>query len=154
MNLKGFKFSLEAPLKVKGIHKTELEIKLAKAKNEMDDHKRTLDRLSMESDGIQSRLGALLSTGIRAADLIEVNKYLGFLGDKIVDSQHRYHKASDKFTELRNSLIGLMNEIDMLEKLRDQHMGEYLKGMQKKEERDLEERINYQTFMRGGKIYG
>ncbi|MGI5850690.1 MAG: hypothetical protein GX340_07715 [Clostridiales bacterium] len=154
MSLKGFKFSLEAPLKVKELHKSQLEVKLAKAKKKMDAYKRALVLLTMESDELHFKLADSLSAGIKAVNLIELNKYLNILSDRIADAQIQYREASDKFAALRNSLIDVINEIDILEELKEKQEKEYLKEIQKKEEKDLEERINFHTFMRGGKMYG
>jgi flagellar biosynthesis chaperone FliJ len=42
----------------------------------------------------------------------------------------------------------------VLEELKEKQIKEFLKEVQRKEEKALEERINFQTFMRGGKTYG
>jgi flagellar FliJ protein len=154
MNLKGFKFSLEAPLKVKKLHRAQLEVKLAKAKKKMDALKRALDLLTMESDGLQSKLADLLAGGTKVVDLKELSKYLSVLSDRIADMQEQYRETSDRFAALRNSLIDIIHEIDVLEELKEKQIKEFLKEVQRKEEKALEERINFQTFMRGGKTYG
>ena len=120
----------------------------------MDALKRALDLLTMESDGLQSKLADLLAGGTKVVDLKELSKYLSVLSDRIADMQEQYREASDRFAALRNSLIDIIHEIDVLEELKEKQIKEFLKEVQRKEEKALEERINFQTFMRGGKTYG
>ena len=67
--------------------------------------------------------------------------------------QEQYREASDRFAALRNSLIDIIHEIDVLEELKEKQIKEFLKEVQRKEEKALEERINFHTFLRGGKMY-
>ena len=46
--------------------------------------------------------------------------------------QIQYREASDKFAALRNSLIDVINEIDILEELKEKQEKEYLKEIQKR----------------------
>lgn len=154
MSLKGFKFSLETPLKVKKINKMQLEIRLAEARGKMEAQRRILSRLEDEESRLNSELALLKTKGIRAGDLKEKNQYLKDLGHRISHGQGEYLRLLDTYRERQRAMIKLLNEIDMLEKLREKKVEEYLKGIEKQEEKAVEEIINYKSSIQGGKMHG
>lgn len=150
MMLKSFKFSLETPLKVKKIRKMELESQLADAKNKMDAQRFVLEQLVSNESRLNSKLVALTASGIKADELRVKSQYLKFLGEKINYNRIEYLKLEETYRKYQKALIKLLNEIDILEKLKDKKLKEYLKGMEKQEERIIEEIINYKSSIQGG----
>lgn len=154
MKIKGFKFTLESPLSVKNIRKSQLEVELAKAKRKMDFYKKNLDLLIWENNELRTKMAYSLSEGVKAKDLKETEKYLDTLDKRIQSNRLLYHKAKESFFNFQNDLIKIMNEIDMLEKLKHKQVQEYIKAIEKKEEKEIEEVVNYQFVVRGGQMYG
>ncbi|NLI60556.1 MAG: hypothetical protein GX375_03895 [Clostridiales bacterium] len=154
MSIKGFKFSLEAPLKVKKIHKTKMEKELANAKDKMDAGKRMLDKLQNEELRLYSRLSGLISEGIRASELQTHILYLKDLEGKIAHQQLEYDRLRKAYLGIQRALIKILNEIDMLDKMKEERLKEYLKEIENKEQKELEERINYKSSVQGGMMYG
>lgn len=154
MNIKGFNFSLETFLKVKKIHKAQLELKLSDAKNTMDAHKRELETLAAENKRLDLKLTRGLYNGIEAKELKEIGRYQKRLFDKISDCNNQYNGARAVYLGLQDSLVKLLNEIKVLEKLKNKQLMEFFKDLQRQEEIQLEERTNYKIFIQGGGIYG
>ena len=154
MSLKGFKFSLDTPLKVKKIHKVQLETKLADARNKVNTQKQLLDELQNEEFQLYFQLESLVCEGIGATELRDFSLYLNVLTNKIHHHQLELNRLQKVYRDLQNQLIRLLNEIDRLEELRERKLKEYLKDIEMKEEKALEERINYKSSIQGGKVYG
>lgn len=154
MSIKGFKFSLETPLKIKIIRKNQLEADLIDAKSKMDAGKRKLDMLRQEEKKLCSNLEALVNNGIKVKELRVQKMYLDHLAQKIKYQQMENEKLSQRYKELQKKMIKLMKEIDKLEDLKNEKFKEFLKEMEKRELKELEERINYNTSFQGGLIYG
>lgn len=154
MGIKGFKFSLDTPLKVKKIHKMQLETKLADIKTKMSTQKKLLDELQVKKFQLSSQLKDQVCRGIGARKLQDYSLYLNVLENGICRNQLEFNKLEESHRDLQNLLIKLLNEIEKIEELREKKLKEYLKDIEMKEEKALEERINYKSSIQGGKRYG
>ena len=154
MSIKGFRFSLETPLKIKIIHKTQLEAELIDARNKMNAGKRQLDKLQNEELELYSKLTTLVSKGINVQELKARRTYLGYLVERINSQKLENEKLRNKYKDIQNALTKLLNEINQLEDLKDEKLKEFLKEIEVQEQKELEERINYDSSVQGGMMYG
>ena len=154
MSIKGFKFSLETPLRIKIIRKNQLEADLVDAKNKMDAGKRKLDMLRKEEIELYSKLETFVNDGIKVNELKVQKIYLNHLAEKIKYQQKENEKLEKRYKDIQKMMIKLMKEIDKLEDLKKDKLKEFLDEREKQELKELEERINYNSFFQGGMIYG
>ncbi len=154
MSIKGFRFSLETSLKVKKIHKSQLEARLADVVRQLNAQKEILEGLKEHESRFTSRLETQIAKGINAKELQQKSSYLKVLVEKIDFQILECDRLEGICRDLQKSLISIMNEIDVMEELKDKKLKEYLKEIEKGEERSLEERINYRFSVQGGLRYG
>lgn len=154
MNRGRFKFSLEAPLKVKKIEKRRLEKELANALWHMKALDKKLKALEYEERDLYLKLKDSMVVGISAKKLKEINQYIFFLRERLERSRDEHLKAKQKYQELQGDMIRLSNEIDVLEKLKKEKRRDFLIELGKQEEKVLEDNVIYKTMVQGGKIYG
>ncbi|NLN42427.1 MAG: hypothetical protein GX160_10755 [Clostridiales bacterium] len=154
MSIKGFKFSLETPLRIKIIRKNQLEADLLDAKKKMDAGIRKLDMLRNEEIEVYSKLETSVNNGIKVNELKEQKTYLTHLAERIKRQQMENEKLKKKYKDLQKMMLKLMKEIDKLEDLKKDKVKEFLKEMEKQEMKELEERINYNSSFLGGMTYG
>lgn len=154
MSLKGYSFSLQTPLKVKTIHKARLQGQFQSITKRVEEKKKALDGLTNEGQRVNLKIESLAFEGVVAASLKEYYTYLKLVQDEILQQESEYRRLLDERMDLQKALIQVLNEIDMLEKLKDKQYREYMDEIEKRSQRELDETINYKTFIQGGMIYG
>ncbi|MFY9176234.1 MAG: hypothetical protein GX054_07175 [Clostridiales bacterium] len=154
MSIKGFKFSLETPLKIRKIRKTQLESDLMDAKNKLDAGIKMLESLKREERYIYSGFEALVCNGVQIKDYKIQKVYLENLAERIYIQQKENEILEKRYRDLLEKMIRLMKEIDKLEDLKKDKFKEFLREIEKQEQKELEERINYNSSFQGGLTYG
>ncbi len=113
-----------------------------------------LESLKREERYIYSGFEALVCNGVQIKDYKIQKVYLENLAERINIQQKENEILEKRYRDLLEKMIRLMKEIDKLEDLKKDKFKEFLREIEKQEQKELEERINYNSSFQGGLTYG
>ena len=138
-----FVFSLESLLKVKTIKKRKLEKDIAEAKQRLEEAQNLLDEIKAQKKAIQSKIKKNSSNGIKVFDLKEYRSYFQLLSEREEQQIAKCQQLEKKWKAIMAELVDIYNQIDVLERLKQEQYREYIYKLEKVEERALEDLVNF-----------
>lgn len=149
-----FVFSLESLLKVKTIKKRKLEKDIAEAKQRLEEAQNLLDEIKAQKKAIQSKIKKNSSSGIKVFDLKEYRSYFQLLSEREEQQIAKCQQLEKKWKTIMAELVDIYNQIDVLERLKQEQYREYIYKLEKVEERALEDLVNFKFMTRSESING
>lgn len=149
-----FVFSLESLLKVKTIKKRKLEKDIAEAKQRLEEAQNLLDEIKAQKKAIQSKIKKNSSNGIKVFDLKEYRSYFQLLSEREEQQIAKCQQLEKKWKTIMAELVDIYNQIDVLERLKQEQYREYIYELEKVEERALEDLVNFKFMTRSESING
>lgn len=149
-----FVFSLESLLKVKTIKKRKLEKDIAEAKQRLEEAQNLLDEIKAQKKAIQSKIKKNSSSGIKVFDLKEYRSYFQLLSEREEQQIAKCQQLEKKWKTIMAELVDIYNQIDVLERLKQEQYREYIYELEKVEERALEDLVNFKFMTRSESING
>lgn len=149
-----FVFSLESLLKVKTIKKRKLEKDIAEAKQRLEEAQNLLDEIKAQKKAIQSKIKKNSSNGIKVFDLKEYRSYFQLLSEREEQQIVKCQQLEKKWKTIMAELVDIYNQIDVLERLKQEQYREYIYKLEKVEERALEDLVNFKFMTRSETING
>lgn len=149
-----FVFSLESLLKVKTIKKRKLEKDIAEAKQRLEEAQNLLDEIKAQKKAIQSKIKKNSSNGIKVFDLKEYRSYFQLLSEREEQQIAKCQQLEKKWKTIMVELVDIYNQIDVLERLKQEQYREYIYELEKVEERALEDLVNFKFMTRSESING
>lgn len=149
-----FVFSLESLLKVKTIKKRKLEKDIAEAKQRLEEAQNLLDEIKAQKKAIQSKIKKNSSNGIKVFDLKEYRSYFQLLSEREEQQIAKCQQLEKKWKTIMAELVDIYNQIDVLERLKQEQYREYIYKLEKVEERALEDLVNFKFMTRSESING
>lgn len=149
-----FVFSLESLLKVKTIKKRKLEKDIAEAKQRLEEAQNLLDEIKAQKKAIQSKIKKNSSNGIKVFDLKEYRSYFQLLSEREEQQIVKCQQLEKKWKTIMAELVDIYNQIDVLERLKQEQYREYIYKLEKVEERALEDLVNFKFMTRSESING
>lgn len=149
-----FVFSLESLLKVKTIKKRKLEKDIAEAKQRLEEAQNLLDEIKAQKKAIQSKIKKNSSNGIKVFDLKEYRSYFQLLSEREEQQIVKCQQLEKKWKTIMAELVDIYNQIDVLERLKQEQYREYIYELEKVEERALEDLVNFKFMTRSESING
>lgn len=149
-----FVFSLESLLKVKTIKKRKIEKDIAEAKQRLEEAQNLLDEIKAQKKAIQSKIKKNSSNGIKVFDLKEYRSYFQLLSEREEQQIAKCQQLEKKWKTIMAELVDIYNQIDVLERLKQEQYREYIYELEKVEERALEDLVNFKFMTRSESING
>ncbi len=142
-----FNFKLQTLLKVKNQMEDNLKNDLGKAVHKLEGEKVKLRRLEFEKNrNILDFNEKSKKTAVH--NLIKFNHYLSFLAVKIQDQKENINFASRNVDKIREELIKIVKEREILDKLKEKDYDFFLKEQLKDEQRLNDEIVSFKQIHR------
>lgn len=138
-----FIFRLQPLLNVKKQFEENLKNELGKAMQALEKEKQKLVLIENDKKRCIDEFNDHTSRGVRVEKLREYNIYISLLNDRIVIQKEAIKKAKQNADGIRDQLVEIMKEREMLEKLREKKFQHYLKEQLSEEQKVLDEIASY-----------
>lgn len=138
-----FSFKLQSLLNIKIQMEESLKNELGKATRKLEQEKNKLLLLEQENEECISTLKSKSTSGITVSKIQEYNSYLSLLKDKIKIQKENINYAQSIVDKYREQLIKMMQEKEILQKLKEKKHEEYLQEQAKAEQRINDEIVSY-----------
>ena len=142
-----FNFKLQTLLKVKTQIEDNLKNDLGKAMYKLEEEKAKLHRLEFEKNRNIFEFNQK-SRKTTVKNLIQFNHYLSFLAAKILDQKENINLASRNVDTIREELIKIVKEREILDKLKEKKYDLYRKEQLKDEQRLNDEIVSFKEIYR------
>ncbi|OGO80406.1 MAG: flagellar export protein FliJ, partial [Clostridiales bacterium GWC2_40_7] len=129
-----FIFKLQTLLKVKIQMEDNLKNDLGKAIQKFEEEKAKLRRLEFEKSRYIMEFNEK-SRKTTVNNLIKFNNYISFLAVKILNQKENINLASRNVDKIREELIKIVKEREILDKLKEKKYGVFQKELLKDEQR-------------------
>ncbi|MCX8130322.1 MAG: flagellar export protein FliJ [Clostridia bacterium] len=138
-----FVFKLQALLNVKIQMEDNLKNELGKAVQKLEREKERLRNIENERDEYINKVCGESSKGIMVGKLKEYGSYISFLKEKAELQKENINYAQNVVDRYREQLIKVVQEKEMLEKLREKKHKEYLNEQLREEQKINDEITSY-----------
>lgn len=138
-----FVFRLQSLLNVKLQIESSLKNDLGKAIHELEFQKELLRNIENDKEEYIGKIGKKSSEGICIAVLREYNIYILHLNDKTKMQKLNIKTAQKNVDTYREKIIKVMQEREMLEKLKEKKLELYLKEQFKDEQKLVDEIVSF-----------
>lgn len=138
-----FVFKLQTLLNVKKQMEENMKNELGKAIRSLEDEKRTYCEIEGEREEVIRQVGSESSKGIKVEKIKEYTAYISHLKIKLERQQENINVAADIVDKYREQLIQVMQEREMLDKLREKRFEEFTRELIKDEQKVSDEITNY-----------
>jgi len=138
-----FNFRLQSLLNVKIQMEDNLKNELAKAMRKLEKEKGKLEQLKIAEEKCieEFNLNSVRPTTVE--NLKKYNLYISHLRDRIAKQKENVNSAQVIVDKIRRELIKVVQEREMLDKLKEKKYSEYLDELAKKEQRSNDEVVSY-----------
>lgn len=137
-----FNFKLQTLLKVKSQQEDNMKNELGKAIRKLEEENAMLRRLEFEKNKNIFEFNE--KTRKTTVDkLIKFNDYISLLNLKILDQKENINQAARNVDKVREELIKIVKERDILDKLREKKYEAYLLEQNREEQKLNDEIISY-----------
>lgn len=143
-----FHFKLESILRLKHQMEDNLKNELGKAKRKLDREERILGRLKSEEEECIRDFNAKTSQKTTAKKLKEHNTYISVIRKRIELQKENVNQARLNVDKVRGELIKIVQEREMLEKLKEKKYAEFIKERNKEEQKLNDEVVSYKQSSR------
>lgn len=143
---KKFSFKLEALLKLKQSQEKALKMELGKAMKKLEEEKEKLLSYEKEKSECEENINFESQKGMSIEKLREYNNYLSGISDAIAIQKENINFAQENVDRYREELIKVRKEGQMLEKLKEKKLSEYMIEMKKEEQLINDEIIGFKIF--------
>jgi flagellar export protein FliJ len=137
-----FSFKLQTLLKVKTQQEDNLKNELGKAIRKLEEENSILRRIEFEKNKYIFEFNEK-SRKTTVNNLIKFNNYISHLTNKIMLQKENINLASHNVDKVREDLIKIVKEREILDKLKDKKYAEYLIEQNKDEQKINDEIISY-----------
>ncbi len=138
-----FVFRLQALLNVKHQMENALKNELGKAMQELEHQKDILKQIENEKEICIDKINNSSSEGVSVGMLREYSSYISYLIEKAEFQKENINIAKDNVDKYREQLIKVMQEKEMLEKLKSMKFEEYRKEQMQQEQKLNDELASY-----------
>lgn len=138
-----FIFKMQSLLNIKRQMEQSLKNELGKAVQKLELEKNRFKSLEIEQEECISNLNSKSSKGIIVSKIQEYNSYISLLKEKMKIQKENINYAQNIVDKYREQLIKMMQEKEILEKLREKKYAEYLIEELKEEQKIIDEVISY-----------
>lgn len=138
-----FTFKLQPLLNVKLQMEDNLKNELGKAIRRLENEKDILKGIESEREDYINQINSKSSGGILVEKLKEYSRYVSHLREKIALQKENVNLAQLNVDNYREQLIKVVQEREMLEKLKESKYQEFLKEQLKEEQRINDEVISF-----------
>ena len=142
-----FIFKLQTLLKVKIQMEDNLKNDLGKAIQKLEEEKAKLRRLEFEKSRYIMEFNEK-SRKTTVNNLIKFNNYISFLAVKILNQKENINLASRNVDKIREELIKIVKEREILDKLKEKKYGVFQKELLKDEQRLNDEIVSFKQIHR------
>ena len=142
-----FIFKLQTLLKVKIQMEDNLKNDLGKAIQKFEEEKAKLRRLEFEKSRYIMEFNEK-SRKTTVNNLIKFNNYISFLAVKILNQKENINLASRNVDKIREELIKIVKEREILDKLKEKKYGVFQKELLKDEQRLNDEIVSFKQIHR------
>lgn len=138
-----FVFKLQALLNVKMQMENNLKNELGKAVQRLEKEREKLLKIENERNECINQICGQSSKGVMVGKLKEYGTYISFLKEKAEHQKENINYAQNVVDRYREQLIKVVQEKEMLEKLKEKKYQEYLKEQFKEEQKINDEITSY-----------
>jgi flagellar protein FliJ len=138
-----FVFKMQSLLNIKTQMEESLKNELGKAVQKLELEKNKLKKIEIDKDECINNLKSKSSKGIIVSKIQEYNSYISLLKERMKIQKENINYAQNIVDKYREQLIKMMQEKEMLEKLKDKKYQEYLLEQAKAEQKINDEVISY-----------
>lgn len=138
-----FVFKMQSLLNIKKQMEESLKSELGKAVQKLELEKSRLSKLQAEKEECIYNLNSKSSQGIIVSKIQGYNSYISLLNEKIKIQKENINYAQNIVDKYREQLIKMIQEKEMLEKLKEKKYQEYLLELAKEEQKINDEVISY-----------
>ena len=142
-----FIFKLQTLLKVKIQMEDNLKNDLGKAIQKLEEEKAKLRRLEFEKSRYIMEFNEK-SRKTTVNNLIKFNNYISFLAVKILNQKENINLASRNVDKIREELIKIVKEREIMDKLKEKKYGVFQKEQLKDEQRLNDEIVSFKQIHR------
>lgn len=142
-----FSFKLQTLLKVKIQREESLKNELGKAVQKLEEEKAKLHRLEFEKNRYIYEFNKK-SRRTSVNDLIKYKGYIALISSKILIQKENINLVTRNVDKIREELITIIKEREILEKLKEKKFKEFLKEELKDEQRLNDEIISFNQIDR------
>lgn len=132
-----FIFKFQPILDLKTQMEDSLKNELGKAIRRLEQEKTILKSIESERENCINEFNKKSSTGIKVEKIKEYTHYISHLKEQINKQKEKVKEAQDNVDNYREQLIKVVQEREMLDKLKEKKLQEYMK-----EQLQLEQKIN------------
>lgn len=143
----GFNFKLQTLLKVKTQMEDNLKNELGKAVHKLEEEKAKLRRLEFDKNRNIMEFNEK-SRKTTVNNLIKFNNYISFLTVKILDQKENINLASRNVDKIREELIIIVKEREILDKLKEKKYEVFQKEQLRDEQRLNDEIVSFKQIHR------
>jgi flagellar protein FliJ len=137
-----FNFKLQTLLNVKSQQEDNIKNELGKSIQKLENEKTELRRLEMEMEANISEFNKK-SRKTTVEKLIHFNGYISFLNTKIKHQKENVNYASQNVDKVREELIKIDKEREILDRLKEKKYEIFLKELLKEEQRLNDEIVSF-----------
>lgn len=138
-----FAFKLQPLLNIKEQMEEQLKNELGKAIGKLEAEKGIHRQLEQQQEEYIAAAGSEASQGVRVDKLKEYSAYIVFLKKKMEKQKENIKLAQINVDNYREQLISVVQEKEMLEKLKEKKYREYLEEQQKMEQKLIDEVVSF-----------
>lgn len=138
-----FVFKMQSLLNIKTQMEESLKNELGKAVQKLELEKNKLKKIEIDRDECINNLKSKSSKGIIVSKIQEYNSYISLLKGRMKIQKENINYAQNIVDKYREQLIKMMQEKEMLEKLKDKKYQEYLLEQAKADQKINDEVISY-----------
>lgn len=139
----GFKFSLQTVLNIKKQKEDSLKNDLGKAMQRHEKEKETLQTLTNEMENCIAEFNIQSTKGVTVERLREFSAYLPVLKQHVQFQKEKVKYAQQDVDKYRVMLIKAVQEREMLDKLKEKQLKEFMDEQIKKEQKVVDEIVSY-----------
>ena len=138
-----FVFKMQSLLNIKTQMEESLKNELGKAFRKLEQEKNRLTLLENEREDLIRDLNLKSATGIMVSKIQAYNSYISLLIGKMKIQKDNINYAQNIADKYRDELVKMMQEKEILEKLKDRKFKEYLLEQLKEDQKINDEVISY-----------
>jgi flagellar protein FliJ len=138
-----FVFKMQSLLNIKTQMEESLKNELGKAIQKLELEKNKLKKIEIDRDECINNLKLKSTKGIIVYKIQEYNSYISLLKERMKIQKENINYAQNVVDKYREQLIKMMQEKEMLEKLKDKKYQEYLLEQAKADHKVNDEVISY-----------
>ncbi|MCG0274588.1 MAG: flagellar export protein FliJ [Thermosediminibacteraceae bacterium] len=147
--MKRFKFSLDAPLRVKQKIEQIREQQLIEARMELEREKKELRVLEEKKGNIKSSLEQKVKESLKVAELAFFEALINTVNSKLKNQERKVAGAFERCKEAMEVYIISRRERQVIEKLKEKRFNAYLSELNREEQKILDD-IASLAFLRRG----